>query len=99
MQAKRFQATSLAEAYALVRDKFGDEAVILSTRNAVGPGRFGLGRREYVEVVAGLPDASDQLDGTAPLAEDVAAELRAELVPDGLRLRIPCTSTTDMAGV
>ena len=73
MQAKRFQAQSLAEAYALVRDKLGDEAVILSTRNAVGPGRFGLGRREYVEVVAGLPDANDQLKGTAPLEEDVAA--------------------------
>jgi flagellar biosynthesis protein FlhF len=73
MQAKRFQAQTLAEAYALVRDKLGDEAVILSTRNTIGPGRFGLGRREYVEVVAGLPEDSDAFAGTAPLAEDLAA--------------------------
>ena len=47
--------------------------MILSTRNTVGPGRFGLGRREYVEVVAALPEASDELDGTMPLEADLAA--------------------------
>ena len=73
MQAKRFQAQTLGEAYERVRDTLGDDAVIVSTRNVVGPGLLGLGRREYVEVVAGLPEAHEQQVATVPVDEDLAA--------------------------
>ena len=73
MEVKRFQAQTLGEAYERVRDTLGDEAVIVSTRNVVGPGLLGLGRREYVEVVAGLPEANEQQVATVPVDEDLAA--------------------------
>ena len=73
MRARRFQAQTLAEAYERVRESLGDEAVILSTRNAVGPGLLGLGCREYVEVVAALPEELEQAGETVPLGQYLAA--------------------------
>lgn len=73
MPARRFQARTLAEAYERVRESLGDEAVILSARNAAGPGLLGLGRLEYVEVVAALPEELAEAGETVPLRQDLAA--------------------------
>lgn len=54
-QPKRFQAPTMAEAYDQVRREFGDSAVILSTRKAFAPGLFGQPGRQFVEVVARVP--------------------------------------------
>jgi flagellar biosynthesis protein FlhF len=73
MRAKRFQATSVAEAYEQVRQALGDDAVIISTRQAVAPGMFGFGKREFVEVVAGIPDDAAGAAPLRPLVQDAAA--------------------------
>ena len=55
-QPKRYQAPTLAEAYEQVRRELGDGAVILSTRKAFAPGLFGQPGRQFVEVVARVPE-------------------------------------------
>lgn len=55
-QPKRFQAPTLAEAYEQVRRDLGESAVILSTRKAFAPGLFGQPGRQFVEVVARVPE-------------------------------------------
>lgn len=74
-QPKRFQAPSLGEAYAMVRDELGSDAVILSTRKASSPGLFGQPGRQFVEVVAHLPESAvAPPPGRRPtLDQDVAA--------------------------
>jgi flagellar biosynthesis protein FlhF len=52
---KRFQAETLADAYAKVREELGGNAVILSTRKVNAPAIFGQPARTFVEVVAHLP--------------------------------------------
>jgi len=54
-QPKRFQAPTMAEAYDQVRRELGESAVILSTRKAFAPGLFGQPGRQFVEVVARIP--------------------------------------------
>lgn len=54
-QPKRFQAPTMAEAYDQVRRELGESAVILSTRKAFAPGLFGQPGRQFVEVVARVP--------------------------------------------
>lgn len=73
MRAKRFQAATIAEAYEQVRMTLGDDAVIISTRQAVVPGMFGFGKREFVEVVAGIPDVPQSAMPERPLVQDAAA--------------------------
>ena len=72
MRVKRFQADTLAEAYARVREALGDDALIVSTRQAFAPGLAGFGRREFVEVVAGLPADVDAYMPDRALDDDVA---------------------------
>ncbi len=59
-QPKRFQAPTLAEAYDQVRRDLGDGAVILSTRKAFAPGLFGQPGRQFVEVVARVPETAEE---------------------------------------
>ena len=59
MQAKTFRAPTIAEAYQLVREELGPDALILSTRAGVGSGPLGLRNRSSVEVTAGLPEEGD----------------------------------------
>ncbi|MFA7297616.1 MAG: hypothetical protein WC211_10620 [Dehalococcoidia bacterium] len=73
MRAKRFQAATIAEAYEQVRLTLGDDAVIISTRQAVAPGMFGFGKREFVEVVAGIPEVPQSAMPARPLVQDAAA--------------------------
>lgn len=73
MRAKRFQAATIAEAYEQVRLTLGDDAVIISTRQAVAPGMFGFGKREFVEVVAGIPEVPQSAMPSRPLVQDAAA--------------------------
>ncbi len=56
MQLKRFQASTIAEAYERVREAMGDDAVIVSTRTATVPGLLGRAPAKFVEIVAGIPD-------------------------------------------
>lgn len=75
MHARRFQGATVSEAYEQVRAALGDDAVIISTRNATSPGMLGFGAREFVEVVAAVPEATE-LDAAMPLrplAQDAAA--------------------------
>ncbi len=69
-QLKRFEASSLAQVYEAIRDELGDEAVIVSTRVGKRPALFGLRQKEFVEVVAHVPDVAG---GTVPFAQDAAA--------------------------
>ena len=93
MRVKRFQADTLAEAYARVREALGDDALIVSTRQAFAPGLAGFGRREFVEVVAGLPADVDAYMPDRALDDDVAvhdfvrsvAEAAATVVGCGTR--------------
>ncbi|MFA7248982.1 MAG: hypothetical protein WC273_05055, partial [Dehalococcoidia bacterium] len=59
-QPKRFQAATLGEAYAMVRAELGGDAIILSTRKAASPGLFGQPGRQFVEVVAHLPEPLEE---------------------------------------
>jgi flagellar biosynthesis protein FlhF len=75
MRARRFQGPTVSAAYEHVRAALGDDAVIISTRNATAPGMLGFGAREFVEVVAGIPEEAE-LDRSVPLrplAQDAAA--------------------------
>ena len=69
-QLKRFEASSLALVYEAIRDELGDEAVIVSTRVGKRPALFGLRQKEFVEVVAHVPDAAVE---SVPFAQDAAA--------------------------
>ena len=55
MNVKRFTARTSREAFALVRQAFGEDAVVLSTRPAA----------EGVEVTAMSPDSLDQIEKVA----------------------------------
>ena len=73
-QPKRFQAPTMAEAYDQVRRELGDQAVILSTRKAFAPGLFGQPGRQFVEVVARVPNESATTRAERPtLEQDEAA--------------------------
>ncbi|MEX1022290.1 MAG: hypothetical protein WD058_03990 [Dehalococcoidia bacterium] len=72
-QPKRFQAPSLAEAYEQVRRDLGESSVILSTRTASAPGLFGQPGRQFVEVVARVPEPSAVAEPRPTLDQDAAA--------------------------
>lgn len=73
-QPKRFQAPTMSEAYDQVRRELGDSAVILSTRKAFAPGLFGQPGRQFVEVVARVPQETPAVRAQAPtLDQDAAA--------------------------
>jgi len=72
-QPKRFQAPTLAEAYAAVRQELGESAVILSTRKAFAPGLFGQPGRQFVEVVARIPKPLADEARRPSLDQDMAA--------------------------
>ncbi len=73
-QPKRFQAPTMAEAYDQVRRELGDQAVILSTRKAFAPGLFGQPGRQFVEVVARVPNEPTATRDERPtLEQDQAA--------------------------
>jgi len=77
MQLKRFQASTIAEAYERVREAMGDDAVIVSTRTATVPGLLGRAPAKFVEIVAGIPD--EVADQPAYAAHDFEDE--HELAP------------------
>ena len=79
MNVKRFTARTSREAFALVRQAFGEDAVVLSTRPAA----------EGVEVTAMSPDSLDQIEKVAaptPEPERVAPNARAR--GDSLAARV-----------
>ncbi len=94
MRARRFQAPTVSDAYEQVRAALGDDAIIISTRNATTPGMLGFGAREFVEVVAGIPEDTDLNRSVPlrPLTQDTAAHdlvrglaeaaARADVTPD-----------------
>jgi flagellar biosynthesis protein FlhF len=68
-QPRRFQAATLDDAYAQVRQAFGDDAVILATRRATSPGLYGRPPRSFVEVLAHVPGAPRSADTPVPVSE------------------------------
>lgn len=52
MQIKRFEAADMTEALRLVKRAFGDDAVILSAREAKPRGFFGAWKKKQVEITA-----------------------------------------------
>jgi|GEM_PF-2395024 len=72
-QPKRFQAPTMAEAYDQVRRELGESAVILSTRKAFAPGLFGQPGRQFVEVVARIPQEPASREERPTLDQDEAA--------------------------
>ena len=78
MQLRRFQAPTVGEAHARVRDALGDEAMIVSTRSTSAAARPGSGVREFVEVVAGVPDGqAEPAPSQSQVDEDAAADAGA----------------------
>jgi flagellar biosynthesis protein FlhF len=90
MNVKRFTARTSRDALALVRQAFGDDAVVMSTRPCA----------EGVEVLAMAPESVQQLERVgaelerqaplrqrtaAPAAHPAAAQSRAPLVPASVR--------------
>ncbi len=68
MNAKRFTARTSREAMALVRQAFGDDAVVLSNKPC----------REGVEVLAMPPEAMSQIEKVAASAPKVSAPSRVQ---------------------
>ena len=79
MNVKRFTARTSREAFALVRQAFGEDAVVLSTRPAA----------EGVEVTAMSPDSLDHIEKVAaPAAEPERAASSARARGDSLAARV-----------
>ena len=81
MQAKRFRAANIAEAYKQVREELGPNAVILETRQTVEPALLGLRKKEFVEVLAAppAPESASALGDQDLPSLDQQAELHDEL--------------------
>jgi len=71
MNVKRFTARSSREAMALVRQAFGDDAVVLSNKPC----------REGVEVLAMAPEGMSQIEKVAASAPKVSAPSRVQARP------------------
>jgi len=100
-QPRRFQAATLREAYAQVREALGADAVIISTRSTSTPGVLGLGRRPSVEVVAGLPEPATRADDAwVPLDTDLAMHdlVRGIAEANAQALDLQLDRTDDSAG-
>lgn len=78
MNVKRFTARTSREAFALVRQAFGEDAVVLSTRPAA----------EGVEVTAMSPDSLDQIEKVAATTEPERAAPSARARGDSLAARV-----------
>ncbi|MBQ0935880.1 flagellar biosynthesis protein FlhF [Ideonella paludis] len=78
MNVKRFTARTSREAFALVRQAFGEDAVVLSTRPAA----------EGVEVTAMSPDSLDQIEKVAANPEPERAAPSARARGDSLASRV-----------
>lgn len=71
MNVKRFTARSSREAMALVRQAFGDDAVVLSNKPC----------REGVEVLAMAPEGMSQIEKVAATAPKISAPSRLQARP------------------
>ena len=88
MNLKRFTARTSREALALVRQAFGDDAVVMSTRPCP----------EGVEVLAMAPESVSQLERVAAGAEQVSAAPRPMPAAAGAAAgRAPATAATAAA--
>ena len=75
MNVKRFTARTSREALALVRQAFGDDAVVMSTRPCA----------EGVEVLAMAPESVQQLERVGMTAQENLGHPACLLVPDLIR--------------
>ncbi|BBO73704.1 hypothetical protein DSCW_11210 [Desulfosarcina widdelii] len=62
MQIKRFEAADMTEALRLVKRAFGDDAVILSAKEAKPRGFFGAWKKNQVEITAATDYPLDQAE-------------------------------------
>jgi flagellar biosynthesis protein FlhF len=88
MNVKRFTARTSREAFALVRQAFGEDAVVLSTKPAP----------EGVEVLAMAPDSMAQIEKVAETAPRIAAPAARPANRESLAARVERQNTQPAAG-
>ena len=88
MNVKRFTARTSRDALALVRQAFGDDAVVVSTRPCP----------EGVEVLAMAPESVQQLERVSAPAQRLATR-PADPAPAAARAPSPASALAAMTGV
>lgn len=85
MQTKQFSGATIDDVLGQVRAEFGDDAVILETRNVVRGGIAGFFGKAGIEVTASdrMPSAGVDLHDDAPSAGRAAAATVPAPAPDG----------------
>ena len=78
MRIKVFQAATMKEAMAQVKDELGDDAVILHTKKIKKGGILGYGAKEIFEVTAALDEVTRRPPKKRPERLPTLAELQAE---------------------
>ena len=79
----KIKAHSLEEAYDRMRRKFGDDAIVLNTRQAVEGGVFGLFGRRVVEVTVSVtaPNTQPTMRERSAAERKYAAQAEAKHQP------------------
>jgi flagellar biosynthesis GTPase FlhF len=84
MQIKRFEAEDMTEALRMVKREFGDDAVILSAKEARPGGIFGAFKKKCVEITAAtdyhMDDAGAESDFSRQLSEQLDTETENDRV-------------------
>lgn len=78
MRIKVFQAATMKDAMAQVKDELGDDAVILHTKKIKKGGILGYGAKEIFEVTAALDEVTRRPPKKRPERLPTLAELQAE---------------------
>jgi flagellar biosynthesis GTPase FlhF len=75
MQIKRFEAEDMTEALRLVKRTFGDDAVILSAKEAKPRGFFSAWKKKHVEITAATDDPMNPSDDETAFTGLLARQL------------------------
>ncbi|HVT82132.1 MAG TPA: flagellar biosynthesis protein FlhF [Phycisphaerae bacterium] len=92
MNVKTFQAGTIADALAKVKQELGASAVILHTRSFKTGGVMGLGARNVVEITAGM-------NINAPARKKTAAPMQSAAVAAALKARREAANDSTAGGV
>ncbi len=93
MDCRTYQAFSMADALAAVKQDLGEDAVILNTRSFKRGGVMGLGRQNIVEVTATrAATGAGAVKSLAPRPAKTAAHVRAAMAARPPRSNMPATS-------
>ena len=87
MRIKVFQAATMKDAMAQVKDELGDDAVILHTKKIKKGGILGYGAKEIFEVTAALDEVTRRPPKKRPERLPTLAELQAEAAGGETKLK------------